>query len=281
MEQQNETLVKRATAGDKSALEALVLQIQDVVYRLALRMLYLPQDAEDATQEVLVKVITHLGSFRMESSFKTWVYRIAANHLITVKKSRMEQKEMSFDSFEQQVETGLAAAGETQNLNAEQALMARDIMLSCTHGLLMCLSRDHRIAFILGEISELDGKDCAYILAVSPEAFRKRRSRARVLLKDFMSKTCGLVNPDSPCRCERFVNTDKKTGEGKLDKMMFAGHPSRGRKGSVLVEQLRELDELQRIIVLYRSHPDYAAPEVFVEQIRGLVDSGRFHMFRA
>jgi DNA-directed RNA polymerase specialized sigma24 family protein len=68
-------LARAAAAGDKAAASAFLEGIQDDVYELALRMLGHPADAEDAAQEILVIVITHLGSFRGESSVKTWVWR--------------------------------------------------------------------------------------------------------------------------------------------------------------------------------------------------------------
>jgi len=86
MEAPMEALVEQAKNGDPDALEALVRQIQDRIYGLAMRMLWHPQDAEDATQEILVKIVTHLGSFRNESAFATWCYRIAANHLLSLRK---------------------------------------------------------------------------------------------------------------------------------------------------------------------------------------------------
>src|SRR5262245_17892330 len=73
-------LINQACGGNKRALEEIINGIQGYVYRLALRMLGLPADAEDATQEILIQVITNLASFRNESAFTTWVYRIAANH---------------------------------------------------------------------------------------------------------------------------------------------------------------------------------------------------------
>ena len=70
-------LIEQATAGDKQALETVVLSIQDLVFNLSLRMLGTFPDAEDASQDILLKVITHLSSFKQESSFSTWVFRIA------------------------------------------------------------------------------------------------------------------------------------------------------------------------------------------------------------
>jgi DNA-directed RNA polymerase specialized sigma24 family protein len=64
-----EVFVERAKNGDKRALEDVIRGIQDLIYGLAIRMLWHPSDAEDATQEILIKIITHLDGFRGESSF--------------------------------------------------------------------------------------------------------------------------------------------------------------------------------------------------------------------
>ena len=77
-----EAWVTAAKAGDGHALEALLEAVQGPVYGLALRMLWHPADAEDATQEILIKVVTHLSQFRGDSSFKTWMFRVATNHLL-------------------------------------------------------------------------------------------------------------------------------------------------------------------------------------------------------
>ncbi len=85
-----EALVQAARAGDRDALDALVSQIQTRLYNLAVRMLWHPADAEDATQEILIKIVTHLADFRGESQFGTWCWRIATNHLLTTRKRRAE-----------------------------------------------------------------------------------------------------------------------------------------------------------------------------------------------
>ena len=92
-----ENLVESAKKGNKDALEILLLKIKDRVFGLAVRMLGHPIDAEDATQEILIKIITHLSTFRQESAFTSWVYRIAANHLLTIRKRRVELSYSSFD----------------------------------------------------------------------------------------------------------------------------------------------------------------------------------------
>src|SRR6266704_697374 len=89
-------LVQQAREGDEEAVEAVVRAIQDRIYNLALRMLWHPSDAEDATQEILLKVITRLSQFRQESAVMTWVYQIAKNHLLTTRRRRAETTPPTF-----------------------------------------------------------------------------------------------------------------------------------------------------------------------------------------
>ena len=82
-------LIHKATEGDSQALETVLLSVQDLVFNLSLRMLGTFPDAEDAAQDILLKIITHLSTFKGESLFSTWVFRIAANYLKTYKKHKI------------------------------------------------------------------------------------------------------------------------------------------------------------------------------------------------
>src|SRR5881394_116961 len=92
-------LVKQAKNGDRSALEKLVLRHQAWIYNIAVRMVFQPQDAEEVTQEVLVKVITKLSTFKGESAFRTWLYRIAAHHVLNMKRRSAETKVTTFADY--------------------------------------------------------------------------------------------------------------------------------------------------------------------------------------
>src|SRR5262249_15860676 len=94
-----ETLVAHATAGDREPLDELVRAVQQRVYALALRMLGNPDEAADATQEILIRVVTRLGSFRGEAAFPTWVHRVASNYLMTARARRAARPEMSFEAL--------------------------------------------------------------------------------------------------------------------------------------------------------------------------------------
>src|SRR5258708_11874279 len=147
-------LAAKATAGDRVALEELFRKIQRPVYQLAVRMLWNPEEAQDATQEILIKALTSLGKFERRSKFSTWVYRIAANHLMTVRASRTERNELSWDAFGRDLSDGLAASRGIQD-----SLLLEEIKIGCTHAMLLCLDRRHRIAYILGEIVAFDGEE--------------------------------------------------------------------------------------------------------------------------
>ena len=195
----DEALVARAQAGERPALEQLLGAVQTQVYALALRALGERAAAEDATQEILVRVARNLGQFRGEARFATWVYRVAANHLVDARLSRAEQRELSFDSLADTIDRGLAANDEP----SRDPVLVRELMLSCTEGMLLCLDREHRLAFVLGELVELSGAEAAAVLDVDAVTYRKRLERARERLTEFLRARCGLVNSERPCRCER------------------------------------------------------------------------------
>ena len=92
-------LVGQAKDGSREALEKLVLRHQAWIYNIALRMVFQPQDAEEVTQEVLIKAVTRLGSFKGESKFRTWLYRITANHVLNKKRRGGEIPQHTFDSY--------------------------------------------------------------------------------------------------------------------------------------------------------------------------------------
>jgi RNA polymerase sigma factor (sigma-70 family) len=273
-----EDLVRQTKDGDQDALESIVRGIQDRVYGLALRMLGYPADAEDAAQEILIKIVTRLGGFRQESKFTTWVYRVAANHLLTTRKRLAEQRAASFDDYEPAYEIARAAEWQQSVPEAERRLIAQEVMLGCTQGILQCLDRRHRIAYILGEIFSLSSRQGAYILDISAAAYRKRLSRARERIQTFMLDHCRLVKPDIPCHCDRIAPHAIQINAIDPQNLLFAGHPCHPGGRVVSPEHLQELDALQRIAALFQNHPDYAAPETFLDRLKSMIDSGPFQL---
>ena len=137
------------------------------------------------------------------------------------------------------------------------------------------------MAFILGVVFQTTGIEGGEILDISPESFRQRLSRGRKQISDFMSTKCSLVNPKNPCHCEKILSFDiEKARVIDPENLLFADHLCYAKKNGQAMKQLQELDELVRVTTLFRSHPDYAAPEAFVEIVRKLVDSREFQLFK-
>ena len=194
-------LVARSRRGERAALDALIQGIQPTIYKLAQRFLMVPTDAEDATQEILLKVITRLSQFDGKSQFKTWAYAVASNHLLDLKRKPSEPS-MKFADFAEDLAQGLS--GEPFD-GPDTALLLDEVRVGCTLAMLQCLVADARMAYILGEILELDHQEAAEVLDIRTSAYRKRLSRARITITDFMLAHCGIVDTNNHCRCNRRV----------------------------------------------------------------------------
>ncbi len=270
-------LVARAIDGDGAALEEVVRLLQDPLYRLALRMVWRPADAEDATQEILIRVITRLASWRAEAALLTWAYRIGVNYLLNLRrKTPQEQKDAGFEEFRAGLADGLTAEDHT---GPEAELLATEVRLTCTQAMLQCLDRTERVAFVLGEIFELPSPEAAWILETTPAAYRKRLERARRRIGAFMNSTCGIVNPEAFCRCARRV--DKAVAIGRVDprRPVLAGHAvSAGGRG--VADAAAQLHRLHDAAAVLRAHPDYAAPQARTDAILRLLRSGRYPLLQ-
>lgn len=272
-----ESLARRAVEGDRAACDAVVTALQGRVYNLAIRMLWHPEDAEDATQEILLKIVVNLGSFRAESSLSTWALRIAANHLLHVRRSRVESQRLTFSAFGDDLRQGLTEPPASAADDPEQRFLEQEVKIGCTHAMLLCLDRAHRLAYILGEVFELHHEEAAVVLNVSPAAFRKRLSRARGKIRAFMSRHCGLVSASAACRCVRRIAPAIVSGRVDPDRLLFA---QRAPERNPVAHEIAEMDELQQIAAIYRSNPEYETPERVTTAVRALLRSGRFRVLQ-
>lgn len=156
-------LIDKAVAGNKKALEGLILGVEDMIYNLSLRMLGSVYDAQDATQEIIIKIITQLSAFRKECAFSTWVYRVAANYLINYKKSMFAQRPLSFEFYGQDIDAGFLPNSDDLLQGVEEAVLADELKQSCTNVMLQCLDPESRCIYVLGLMFKVDSKVCADI----------------------------------------------------------------------------------------------------------------------
>jgi RNA polymerase sigma factor (sigma-70 family) len=261
-------VVAHAQAGDAPAVEELLASVQDNIHRLALRMTGSPDDALDATQEVLIKVLTRLSTFAGEAAFPTWVHRVAVNHLLDRKRSAVERLELSFGAFAEDLRTGLAPASTLAD--PELDLLAREVKHGCTLAMLCCLDRDLRVAYVLGEVFGVTSTEGAWICSTTEATYRKRLSRARTAVRAFVAEHCGLVAPESAARhCRRRVAV--ATRLGRIEPTL-----TDQATPTELAAAVDEMEALYDAAALVRSVPDAAAPAEVGVRIRSLLDSGRY-----
>ena len=232
-----EETARRAIDGDREALEGLVRALQGDVYGLALRMLWNREDAEDATQEILVRIVTRLSQFDFRSRLKTWAYRVAVNYVLDVRKSAIERLHLSFERFAEDLETGLQPAAPD---DTERSMLIEEVKVACTMAMLQCLDRTHRLAYVLGELMEFSGPEAAEALAISPALFRKRLQHARKAILEFTKTHCGLVSDSAPCRCHRRVSPAAVAGRDEAPPLQFACRATSFREMRALVRQVDE-----------------------------------------
>ncbi|HEY6979198.1 MAG TPA: RNA polymerase sigma factor [Chitinophagaceae bacterium] len=201
-DQADTELVKLAISRDKHALQDLITRHQIFVYNLALKMTVSVEDAEDLTQEVFIKAITALSKFEGKSQFRTWLYRITVNHFLNTKKRKSELKISDFETYFNSIDNIPVYELSNQEQN-DWGESIEELRISCTAGMLLCLDREQRMIYILGEMFEIDHNLGSDILGITPGNFRIRLMRARQDLYNWMNKRCGLVNKSNPCRCAK------------------------------------------------------------------------------
>lgn len=258
-------LVSKANSGDTKALELVIIEIKDLVYNLSLKMLLFPEDAEDATQEIFIKIITHLSTFRGKSKFTTWVYRVATNYLLTYKGKQLKGFAMPFEAYETLIDTGQSSVIAYSKNEGEQALLEEEVKVSCTQGLLLCLNKIDRMVYILAEILEFNSTEGAAILEISAANFRKKLSRSRDKIRTFLSLKCGLANPNNPCRCSKKIDflIDQKIVNPK--QLRFANLSNRS------IDLVNQISDLEKSVAIYRSVPSFAAPQKLLLRLRKII----------
>ena len=202
---ETQKLVRLAAEGDKGAREQLLTGVQDLVFNLSLRMLGTIHDAEDASQEILIRVMTNLASFRGESAFTTWVFRIAVNHLKNYRKSMFAQHPLSFEYYGEDIVSGKEKDIPDLTMGVDRNLLEQELKLSCTNVMLQCLDTDSRCIYILGTMFHVDSRLAAEILEISPEAYRQRLSRIKKKMAGFLDEYCGLSGK-GVCSCSKRIS---------------------------------------------------------------------------
>jgi RNA polymerase sigma-70 factor (ECF subfamily) len=191
----DEALAARAAAGDEPAFEALVERYQARVYRLACRLTGSESDAPDVLQDTFLKVHRGLAGFRGEARFSTWLFRIATNTALMLRRSRARRPAASLDAFLPRFDAEGIHAAEPADLaaaaSAEDRLDRRLLAEKARDGLER-LPDLYREAFVLRDLEELPTAEVAALLGVEPATVRQRVHRARLMLRGYLGELVGV-----------------------------------------------------------------------------------------
>lgn len=267
MQSEELELISKAVAGDKMALQSILVSVEDMIYNLSLRMLGSPHDAEDASQEIMIKIITLLSTFRRESVFSTWVYRIATNYLINCKKSMFARHPLSFEYYAEDVKAGFIPNTEDLKQSVDEDILAEELKLSCTNVMLQCLDPESRCIYVLGIMFRADSKVCGEVLGLSAEAYRQRLSRIRKTVAAFLTEYCGLSKTGS-CNCKKRAGyaikshrlNPKNLEYSELEKLSDADTLG-------FTQAMEEMDEMS---LIFGNLPKYRSPQdtkAFLEKL--------------
>lgn len=260
-------MIDLAVNGDQNAMETLLVEIQDRVFNISLRMLGSVSDAEDASQDILLRVMTGLPGFRKESSYFTWVYRIAVNYLINYKKSMFAQHPLDFEFYGRDIETGSFDFHEELYEEPDRELLAEELKLSCTNVMLQCLDPQSRCIFILGTMFKLDSRMAGEILDMTPENYRKKLSRIRKKVGDFLSQYCGLTETGM-CSCRKRVGYAISQHRINPERLEF-GNLKRLDRG-ILETVKQEMETMDAASLIFSNMPEYKVTvrgKEFIEKI--------------
>lgn len=186
---QNEISLDALIAGDRAEFARLVDTYSSSIYRLGLRMLGNPQDAEDVLQNTFINALTHLPTFEGRSSLATWLYRIATNEaLMMIRKRKPEvdlvleedsESEDSADGLKPRQILDWSALPESELLAGEGKHILDDAIETLPESL--------RIVFLLRDIEELSIKETAEALNLTETNVKTRLLRARMFLREQLS----------------------------------------------------------------------------------------------
>ncbi len=185
-------LVARAKAGDYDGLEQLVMKHERGMYGLAMRIVQNPADAEEVVQDTFLSVIQHLREFKEQSSFRTWLVRIATNFALKVLRKRRTMKSQPWDSAEVDDNEPLPHPQFIAPWKNEPMQVAqRNEVQQLLAGALGELGEKYRMVFVLRDVEGLSVEETADALDISLSNVKVRLLRARLMLREKLTRFFG------------------------------------------------------------------------------------------
>ena len=271
--------IKRALEGDAAALEALILRHQSWIFNIALNMTGNIHRAEDITQEILIKTIAKLSTYdQKKAAFRTWLYRIVANHVINMKESKKEQffaahaENIDFATF------SLNLPDTKKHAPMRDKEIIDETKNYCTLCILLCLTRMERMVLILGAIFDVTDRIGAEICDISRANFRQILSRSRKKVAAYFHNNCSLFDEHNPCKCSEQVSYLINLGMIKPGDMNVK-HDSMGTIRTVLGKTIADIENsYSEFLTLYQEQPFFKGPDM-VSWLKDLLQRNNINDF--
>lgn len=183
--EQEKQVIGKILAGDSSAFAAIVDAHEKQVYNLALRTLQNPEDAQDITQEVFLRVYSDLGSFRGDSRLSVWLYRVTYNLCIDLLR---KQKRRPTVSLTLETEEGEAEMEFPDTRYLPETELERRELQSAVREALSRLSEEHRRILLMREFEDLSYTEIARLLGIQEGTVKSRIARARERVAKYLVK---------------------------------------------------------------------------------------------
>ncbi len=250
--------------------EELYRENQSKVYRLALSLAGNKHDAEDITQEAFFRAFRSYDSFREESSFFTWIYRITLNvandHLKY--RSKLAYQMLTEDlgySHDEVIDTNPAN-------NPETELLAYQVRIKCLHALTECLQANERKVFCLAVTLDLPHKQVAEILECSVGSVKTTLHRAKKRWFGYMENMCQYIKKSNPCNCKQYVRF--ALSKGMISKDVFVDP-----RPPVFMQAKKEVLSLRTLRDFYQDLYKDKADESFAQRVREGIKNNEWQIF--
>lgn len=244
----------------KEELTRLLEEIKNQIFNLSIRMLSNVQLAEDATQDILLKIINQIDTLKDENKFEPWALTIAKNYLLNVIKEDSRFKRISFEVMEKDCNIPMNEFYLNDIPDLDKNKMLIELKISCSQAMLMCLSKEERYIYILSSMFELNSVNGSAIMEITPDNYRQKLHRAKLRLKNFLENNCGLINKSATCKCNKRLDYAISNGRISKERLTFTEEKYLSDEMNIksFIEMMEKYEDYSDV---FTQNPQYVMPE--------------------
>lgn len=258
--------LQNALKGNKKSLEHLINVVKDKIFNISFYFIGDFELAKDCSQEILIKIVTNLGQLKDSAKFENWSYSIASNYLRNYKRDSIKYQGLSFEAMEGDSQKHLEIVDSVDEQLNNIRELAYELKVSCTIAMLMCLSKEDRILFLLSNLLGLNSIKIGEVLNIKPEAARKRLSRSANKIKNFINNNCGLLNKENSCNCRQRVNYAILQKRLLIGNYYFQNHDYLSNN-EMLNDKIEKMNNLEDIGEIFQNNPSYSIGDNLLNDI--------------